>query len=840
MSGKTTEHAQTSVRERTKKVLLVEDDALDRRVVERLLARCPRDVEFAVESVDTLSATVARLGCEEYDVVLLDLNLPDSAGVDTVHKISKVTAAPIVVLTRQDDEETGILAIRNGATDYLLKDKSLENLLTRTILYALERRKVENELRENEERYRSLTEDVLDTSAVGIIILDHDFRIVWINKALECYFGLHRGEVIGKDKRQLIGERIKYAFEEPEVFANRVLATYDNNNYVEDFSCHTLPDGNREERWLRHWSQPIHSGLYAGGRIEHYYDVTRHEKQKRLIFDTNRRLQETTQELLCAKEELEQKARALKKAHDTLELRVEQRTAELQTVNKSLKREMTSRTQAERALQASEQNLSKLVTTSPSGIVVVGRDGVTKFVNPAAESLFGRNAEELVGETFGLPLARDEVVEVDIVHRGEEPGTAEMRVVDTEWGGQKAYLVLLHDVTDRLRAKEEVTKAAREWRTTFDSITDMISIHNRDWKITRVNTAFAKALRREPKELIGKTCYELLHNAEQPCAGCPHTLTLKTKETATLDMYEPRLGVHLGVTTSPIFDDDGQVIGSVHIAKNVTQRKLAEEKLKEANERLKEYNQLKDEFVSTASHELRTPLSVIMGALRLVLDEIPGNVVDEQREVLCMARDNVQRLSDIVDSLLSISKIESGKLELQKSVIDICDLTKDVVAGYGPVAQEKNIDLGHEVCGHSLDICVDPNKIHAVLANLISNSLKFTPEGGWIRVVCEAEEKRVLLTVRDSGIGIAKEDIPKLFDKFTQFGRREGPGEKGTGLGLAIAKNLVEMHGGTIEVESEVDKGTTFTISLPLTAEAETENLSGETDTVMESTLADT
>jgi len=120
---------------------------------------------------------------------------------------------------------------------------------------------------------------------------------------------------------------------------------------------------------------------------------------------------------------------------------------------------------------------------------------------------------------------------------------------------------------------------------------------------------------------------------------------------------------------------------------------------------------------------------------------------------------------------------------------------------------------------------------------LISNSLKFTPGGGWIKVTCASQDNHVLLSVRDSGVGIAEEDLPKLFDKFTQFGRKAGPGENGTGLGLAIVEKLVEVHGGTIHVESEVNKGTTFTISLPLITEAETEELSAETDELMESTI---
>ena len=141
-----------------------------------------------------------------------------------------------------------------------------------------ERKQIEEALQESEERYRSLTNDVLDSSAVGIFILDSEFRVVWVNKSLERYFGLRRSEIVGKDKRQLIREGIKDIFDDPERFTKLVFATYDNNTYVENFECHVLSDGEREERWLEHWSQPIRAGLYTGGRIEHYYDITERKK----------------------------------------------------------------------------------------------------------------------------------------------------------------------------------------------------------------------------------------------------------------------------------------------------------------------------------------------------------------------------------------------------------------------------------------------------------------------------------------------------------------------------------------------------------------------------------
>lgn len=245
------------------------------------------------------------------------------------------------------------------------------------------------------------------------------------------------------------------------------------------------------------------------------------------------------------------------------------------------------------------------------------------------------------------------------------------------------------------------------------------------------------------------------------------------------------------------------------------ERKKTEEELREANEKLKEYDQLKSEFVSMTSHELRTPLSIIMGAIKLVLDEIPGKIMPEQRDVLTTAMENVERLSNIVDSLLNISKIESGKLDLQTTSVNICELIENTVSDYKPLAEERGIHLDCELPRESLNISLDPDKTRQVLINLVSNSLEFTPEGGWVKVICSEQDEEVQICVQDSGVGVAKEDIPKLFDKFTQFGRKAGLGEKGTGLGLAISKGMVKLWRGRIWAESEAGKGSKFTFTLP-------------------------
>ncbi|MCK4270018.1 MAG: PAS domain S-box protein [Methanogenium sp.] len=218
-------------------------------------------------------------------------DLPDSQGLDTLSGIlSEKADVAIIVLTVESNEEIGISAVKMGALDYLFKGQVEPFHIVHSIRYALEQNSMKGALRKSEERYRSLIQDVMDTSGVGIFILDADFRIVWINKAMERFFGLRREEVIGKDKRQVIKESILHIFSDPETFAEKVLATYENNTYVEKFECHVLGGETRNDRWLQHRSQPIRTGLYSGGRSEHYTDITSLKQAEKALTTANKKL----------------------------------------------------------------------------------------------------------------------------------------------------------------------------------------------------------------------------------------------------------------------------------------------------------------------------------------------------------------------------------------------------------------------------------------------------------------------------------------------------------------------------------------------------------------------
>jgi len=232
------------------------------------------------------------------------------------------------------------------------------------------------------------------------------------------------------------------------------------------------------------------------------------------------------------------------------------------------------------------------------------------------------------------------------------------------------------------------------------------------------------------------------------------------------------------------------------------------------NIELKKLDHLKSEFVSTVSHELRTPLSIIKEGISLIMDEVTGAVNERQRKYLSISKQNVDRLERIINDLLNISKIEAGKIEIRKRSVLIRPLVEQLVTSFEPKAKERGLYLKTDIPAGDIEICADEDKVMQVLINLVGNALKFT-EKGFIEISAREKRSDVEFSVTDTGSGIAKNDIPRVFDKFRQFGRQDGPGEKGTGLGLSISKGIVEMHGGSIWVESEPGRGTRFTFTIP-------------------------
>lgn len=239
------------------------------------------------------------------------------------------------------------------------------------------------------------------------------------------------------------------------------------------------------------------------------------------------------------------------------------------------------------------------------------------------------------------------------------------------------------------------------------------------------------------------------------------------------------------------------------------------EKLHRSYMQLKELDKLKTEFLVTISHELLTPLTCIKSLTYNLLHGVVGELDPKKKEYTQLIQEDADRLEEILRDILNFSKLEAGKIVLNKEPVDMHAVVAKVVRAMQPIADEKNISLRQMNSKPFTAVPADRARLEEILANLIENALKFTPAGGKIEVDAVDHPEEVNVTVRDTGMGIAPENLNKIFAQFTQFHREHGPGSQGIGLGLAIVKKLVEMHGGKITVQSQIQKGTTFLFSIP-------------------------
>jgi signal transduction histidine kinase len=249
------------------------------------------------------------------------------------------------------------------------------------------------------------------------------------------------------------------------------------------------------------------------------------------------------------------------------------------------------------------------------------------------------------------------------------------------------------------------------------------------------------------------------------------------------------------------------------LASTTTQLREKNKLLQAQKEELKKFDQLKSEFVSTVSHELRTPMTIIKESIAQLLEE-ENMPRPEKNLLLNMAINNINRLANLINNLLDLSKIEAGKVELHKQKFNLVNLIQEVCKGFELPARQKGIDIRWKASAEAIEVFADPDKLTQVFLNLVGNSMKFVQKG-YIEISALSENNHIKCIVADTGPGIGKDDLQKVFNKFQQFGHQASGGVKGTGLGLSICKGLIDLHGGDIWVESEAGEGTRFIFTLP-------------------------
>jgi len=449
-------------------------------------------------------------------------------------------------------------------------------------------------------------------------------------------------------------------------------------------------------------------------------------------------------------------------------------------------------------------SITRLLGYSVEGAMALPMEAV--YAPASFETAMKVFAEELAIENMEQKdLFRSRTLELELNRKDGSivPVEVKFSFIREPDGRPVKILAIARDVTERKRAEERIKHAAEEWRTTFDSITDFISICNKDFRLIRVNKAFADVFKMNPKELIGKPCYEIVHGTNGPVPNCPQKVTIKTKKPATAEFFEPHLGIHLETTTSPIFNEKGEVVASVHVARDITQHKKMEEQLI-ITDRLASVGEL----ASGIAHELNNPLTSVIGFSQLLLEK---DVPDDVKEGVKIIYSEAQRTAQVVKNLLTFAR----KHDTEKGPVDINSIMEKVLELRAYEQKVSNIQVNTRFAPDLPEIMADYFQLQQVFLNIIINAEHFMIEAhgkGILTITTERVRYIMRASLADDGPGISKENLGHLFDPF--FTTKEVG--KGTGLGLSICHGIITEHGGRIYAESKLGKGATFVVELPI------------------------
>jgi len=381
--------------------------------------------------------------------------------------------------------------------------------------------------------------------------------------------------------------------------------------------------------------------------------------------------------------------------------------------------------------------------------------------------------------------------------------------------GGKRLLCVVSDITERHKLEEDLRTAAYKWRTTFDGIGEAICLIDSKGKILQCNQAFANVIDRPFMEIVNKDCREILFKDIQG-ATCPiEKITLNRRRDTQTFLYKNRW---FEMNTDPILDDQNNLEGATLILSDITESKDANEKLRaayiketELRQKLEMEIQRRIEFTRALVHELKTPLTPILASSELMVEEL-------QEEPWASLSKNIysgaQNLNRRIDELLDLARGEIGMLKLNIQPVDVTRLYQDIVEFMTPSASTNQLTLEAQIPELPV-IQADEDRLRQILLNLIGNAIKYTPAGGRIYLIAYVENSNLITAVSDTGEGLSEEEQSRLFQPYHRI-VSDRQRFSGLGLGLVLAKQLVELHGGSMWLKSIKGRGSTFYFSLPL------------------------
>ncbi len=760
-----------------KKTLFVDDDASLLEQAEIFLDRV--DPEIEVHTAVSVDEALQMMDQDDYDVIISDYQMPNRDGLDFLKEIREVKKSdiPFIMFTGKGSEEVAVKAFDLGVDRYIQKagePKSQYMVLAEAVDQAIELRKTEKALERSKKRYRTITEDVLEQADFGIIILDQELDIVWINESVEEYFGLEKEEVIGKDKEALIDDRISPIFEEPERFKSKVLATYENNTYVEYLECHVLPDEEKglKERWLRHWSKPIDRGLYKGGRIEHYTDVTERKKLEEALRESRKKYKRMFEETPLG------------------------------------------------AFHYDE-----------NGVITDCNDRFVEMMGASREELIGFNTLEQIENEEVIEEIRSSLEHGEGYYEGEytsitgdvtKIGRSFFRGISDDKGDINTGIALIEDITKRKEAERKIEEHQRKLERlheisaklqTYDSESDVYSLAIEasedilDFYVCEIsvpdedhmrgiasssNFPEKASLESNPipinDSIAGKTFLEkssyLVNNADMDVDAKPTDKRFKS----VLSIPIGDRAVFQALSTKKDHFDENDL-------------KIAELLISHVSQALDRIQAKKrEDFLhSLLRHDVRNKNQIIKGYLKIIKD----HEISEEVEELVQKAEHAAR--DSIDRIEKVRKLRRISEEDETTEMYLHSVMEHVLSENEDQLKEKDVDI--DIKGCEFKVKGGP-LLKELFFNLIENSIQHG-ECDKIRIRSKALEDECLICVEDDGVGISDKFKDKIFDKGFKFGKRAG-----SGLGLHMVKQIAETYDGSVEVKDSDMGGARFDVYL--------------------------